>query len=470
MLWLYLHFPQLQLDGLLAQSAPLPPTIIVSDKQHAVVQLNDAARQLGVKIGMGLGAAAAMSTSLSVYEFKVDHEQQRIEELAQWLYLDTADIHISAPRGLLLKVSNMLSLYPNLTHYLETIQARLLPQNVQYHFGLGYSPLAAQLLAQAGYDKIDEDKVSLFAAVGKLPIDALTLNTRQKQQLLRVGIKSVQALLDIPLVELGRRFDTELVQYVGRLQGKFHHPVEFYQPTETFQRNLILLFELENLTYLSKPLYTLLLQLEAFLKLRDKLTLEIVLILEQRDAESLCLKVGSAQGEYRAKKWQELCQLILERTQLSAPLQAITLRVDEFCESHNQNEDLFSEPIGTMTHAGLLSVLRAKLGEQAVYGVTALPDARPEYATSRCEPSVQALHSFFTENKASLLRPNFLLAQIQPLHDKVTLLQGPERISTGWWDGHDIERDYFIAQDEQLRRLWVFRDRQQRWFVHGIFS
>ncbi|AOT09314.1 Y-family DNA polymerase [Pseudoalteromonas luteoviolacea] len=470
MLWLYLHFPQLQLDGLLAQDALMPPTIIVSSKKHVVVQLNDAARQLGINIGMGLGTAAAMNTSLSVYEFKERNEQQRIQELAQCLYLDTAEIHISAPNGLLLKVSNMLPLHPNLAHYWKVIQTRLMSQQVYYHFGLGYSPLAAQLLAQAAFDKIDEDKATLSAEVGKLPIGSLAFSERRKQQLQRVGVKTVQSLLDIPLVELGKRFDTELVHYVGRLQGKLHHPVEFYQPPQIFQRDITLLFELENLSYLTKPLYKLLQQLEEFLKSRDKLTHEIALTLVQRDTEAIVLKVGSSQGEYRAQKWQDLCHLVLERTQLSAPLQAITLRVDKFCEPSNHNDDLFSEPIGTMSRADLLSVLRAKLGEGAIHGIQTMPDARPEYATNHCEPRLQCSKPSVTEKSAPLLRPNFLLAQIQPLHNKVMLLQGPERISTGWWDGHEIERDYFIAQDEQFRRLWIFKDRQQRWFIHGIFS
>mgnify|MGYP000057601428 FL=1 len=35
-----------------------------------------------------------------------------------------------------------------------------------------------------------------------------------------------------------------------------------------------------------------------------------------------------------------------------------------------------------------------------------------------------------------------------PLHEDgpLTLLAGPERIESGWWDGGDVKRDYFIAR------------------------
>ncbi|MDK2594605.1 Y-family DNA polymerase [Pseudoalteromonas obscura] len=469
-LWLYLHFPQLQLDNLHAQGMQVPPTIIVSGKNHSVIQLNRSAQQLGVRKGMGLGAAAAMSSSLCVHEYSEVYTQKRLIELAQWLYLDTAEIHLSEPEGLLLKVSSMLSLHQDLGRYWQVIQTRLETQHVHYHFSLGYSPIAAQLLAQNQFDSLSQNREQLMKQLGKLPINTLALTNQQQQKLTRVGVKTVQALLDIPLVELGKRFDTALVHYVGRLQGKLHHPITFYQPPEVFERHVTLLYEIENLDFLARPLLKLLVQLEQFLRLRNKLTQAIELTFYQRDCDALQLSVGSAQGEYRADKWQALCQLVLERTQLSAPLQAVALKVPILCEPQTLADDLFSERIGTMTAAGLLSTLQAKLGEEAVQGIQPMADARPEHATGRVEPLVHAKRTTVPEQKPPLCRPNLLLPRVQPLQCKVILLQGPERIATGWWDGHEVERDYFVAQDENYRRLWVFRDRQQRWFMHGIFS
>ena len=51
------------------------------------------------------------------------------------------------------------------------------------------------------------------------------------------------------------------------------------------------------------------------------------------------------------------------------------------------------------------------------------------------------------------------------------LVDGPERIETGWWDGHDIARDYFVARAPHGEQLWVYRDRRDgEWYVHGLFG
>jgi protein ImuB len=52
------------------------------------------------------------------------------------------------------------------------------------------------------------------------------------------------------------------------------------------------------------------------------------------------------------------------------------------------------------------------------------------------------------------------------------LLDGPERIETGWWDGHEVARDYYLLRDAAGAELWAFRDRQppHHWFLHGVFG
>jgi protein ImuB len=49
---------------------------------------------------------------------------------------------------------------------------------------------------------------------------------------------------------------------------------------------------------------------------------------------------------------------------------------------------------------------------------------------------------------------------------------GPERIETGWWDGGEVERDYWVARGPRGGRLWIFRERvgARRWFLHGLFG
>ena len=94
--------------------------------------------------------------------------------------------------------------------------------------------------------------------------------------------------------------------------------------------------------------------------------------------------------------------------------------------------------------------MQAKLGDQAVHGLVVQDDFRPELASHYTSPllnveGVSRLHS---------LRPSLLLAKPRQLQEKVTLLHGPERISTGWWDSQEVVRDYFVARSEQGQWCW----------------
>jgi protein ImuB len=59
----------------------------------------------------------------------------------------------------------------------------------------------------------------------------------------------------------------------------------------------------------------------------------------------------------------------------------------------------------------------------------------------------------------------------------LTLLAGPERIETGWWDGALAERDYFVAQTREGALVWLYRLRLPvepedgaNWFLLGRFG
>jgi protein ImuB len=68
-------------------------------------------------------------------------------------------------------------------------------------------------------------------------------------------------------------------------------------------------------------------------------------------------------------------------------------------------------------------------------------------------------------------RPLWLLDAPRLLREgDLALLAGPERIESGWWDGGEVRRDYFIARIGEGSLVWVYRERERGWFLHGIFA
>ncbi|WED23274.1 DNA polymerase Y family protein [Vibrio sp. JC009] len=463
MLWLYLHFPRLQLDTLFSDIREVP--LCIMDK-HTIIQVNDIAEKAGIKTGMGLGSAASLCNNLQVHPYKAGVEESKLKEIAHWLYLVTSDISLFPPDGLLLKVSNMLTLYDGLESYWRSLKKQLDELNLNYHYSTAFSPLAARLLAKAGEHCISDSRNWLEQKLLTYPVQATELPGKQIEKLNRVGIRHLKDLLTIDISEVAKRFDIELVNYTGRLTGRFKHPVDFYYPPETFKRYLELLYEIENIQWLEKPLYKLFVQLESFLKLREQVAYELTLRLHLRDKADQEIIFHSANGDYQADKWNKLSQLALESVKLEAPVIGMTLLASQVDQLQPDGKDFFDGQTGNRSALELISLLQAKLGKEAVKGIALTDDPRPEKATQLCEPMYESQNS----QDRRPLRPSLLLPKPEPLQEKVTIMQGPERLSTGWWDGGGIIRDYFIAVSPGGRWVWVFRDKEGGWFLHGFFS
>ena len=469
-LWLYLHFPHLQLDTLSSSSITntdqQQPLVILDSKSNKVVQLNQAAYSAGIRLGMGLGSAAALAYDLLVHPYKKETEQARLNDIGQSLYWVTSDICLYPPDGLLLRIHNMLQLYSGLPGYWQTIKNQLKNIHSRYHFATGYSPFMARLLGRAHWDKVTKEREVMLNQASRCSLNYTELPDKTINKLNRVGIHTLGDLLTLPLKDIAKRFDIELVTYLGRLSGEFQHSVDFYHPPESFHRYLELMYEIENSEVLIHPLTRLLNSLEQFLKLRDQLTHELHITLHHREHDDARVTVGSAQGEYKTQSWLSLLDLKLQELKLIAPVFALTLTTGKTQVRKPPKNDLFFGQQGSLSSLQLISQLQAKLGEHAVHGLTLFDDFRPEKSSRYCPP----LTTNIPIQKINKTRPSFLLNGAEPLLEKVSIIHGPERINTGWWDDTPTIRDYFVARTKQGKWYWVFRTPNSEWFLHGVFS
>lgn len=55
-------------------------------------------------------------------------------------------------------------------------------------------------------------------------------------------------------------------------------------------------------------------------------------------------------------------------------------------------------------------------------------------------------------------RPGWLLHEPTLLAEQgLQILLGPERIESGWWDGADIRRDYYLVRTRSGQQGWAYR-------------
>src|SRR5205823_10727952 len=98
---------------------------------------------------------------------------------------------------------------------------------------------------------------------------------------------------------------------------------------------------------------------------------------------------------------------------------------------------------------------------------------------ARAKHDARASASTAASAREAAPRPVWLLSEPQPLGALLEaqpwiLRDGPERIESGWWDGADIRRDYYVAENPRGEHLWIYRDSRYgadgEWFLHGIFA
>jgi protein ImuB len=121
----------------------------------------------------------------------------------------------------------------------------------------------------------------------------------------------------------------------------------------------------------------------------------------------------------------------------------------------------------------LIQRLAARLGHERVFGIAMGDDHRPD-RSCKTVPG-----TFLAANKnvpGTVLgaRPIWLLNRPRKLatQDGLCLIAGPERIESGWWDGAEVRRDYYVAATERGETFWIFREHRgdQAWYMHGVFA
>jgi protein ImuB len=521
-LWACIYLPQLPL--LVAQqrlAEPLPLLIETTQRQRRLVAFaNDVAQAAGIQVGMTIATALSLVDTATVQAADVEQEERALQRLAVALYQFSPHIHQQRADSLLIELSGSLRLFNGAESLAAQMQHCVGEQ--LGHFKLAYcsNPLAALLLARSAFTPPNSAALYDLGQIDVCTVCDLELTPAQRDRLVSMGINRVGELLALPRDALGRRFGKEVITYLNQLQGLAPSPRHCFHLPETFAQDIEFLQEVDRAGQLLFPLQRLISYLEQFLRVRQQALTELELSLRLREQpgqptpQYLHLHLPLASADYRSSHIMPLLQLKLERLHLPAPVLAIAVRAERFVALSVQQQDLLStDQVPQEDRFHLLDRLKARLGDQQVIGLVTVDDHRPELCWQAIHPRFPAdsrMSGFAADNNkvrrkgkgdgkgkgkgkgetrgiaeqvplyGIQQRPCWLLPKPLPLGAEgdvpvygvaLQLLSAPERIETGWWDGHSVNRDYYIARHASGARYWVFYDREQcRWFLHGVFG
>lgn len=387
-------------------------------------------------------------------------EREALAAAAAWACQFTPRVSLEPPQGIVAEVEGSLRFLGGL----KPLEARLRQglADLGFRAALAFAPTARAALWCARGDG------------GRLetqPVAVLGLAPESLALLANLGVRTLGGLQRLPREGLARRFGAGLPAQLDQACGRAPEPREFFMPPARFAARLELPAPALQAEYALFAARRLLAQMEGFLAARQAGVRRFSLALLHDGAPHTEVAVALAGPGRGAEHFARLLRERLGALVLEAPVEAIRLEAGELEALAEKNRPLFGAQAGGEEWLRLVERLQARLGHAAVHGLDTHEDHRPERAFREVVLKVQSERKKEQQVMNTNPRPLWLIDPPRRLAEgEFALLAGPERIETGWWDGAEARRDYFIARIDAASLAWIYREMEGGWFLHGLFA
>jgi len=511
--WLSVYLPRLTLEVQSGGAEFLDPFAVVDGKaKNRLLIFNQHAKEKGLQVGMPLSAAFALATDLRVKERDEFAEKSALEALAGWATQFTSFVAVEPPQALLMEIGGSEKLFGGMTLLVHSIEQGLKQLGYESRMAIAPTPLAALLLSRSG-SRNRSWTHSITGDLAKVPLEYSGLEEKVVQTLFSLGLRTFADFYRLPRDGLARRVGPQVVMFLDKVLGNISDPRSPYVVPKSFKRCLSLPEEVAGSRALLFALRRPLLELTGILRASDTGIQMLSIDLYHRKHSPTHIEISLLSPSRDGEQLQLLIKERLELIALPNPVEGIEFKAGKFLPLAPDALDFFKTSRRVCEQwSGLIEKLRIRLGRGAVYCLDTVCEYRPERAweiNNLKEPGFSKRHKRQVKKKLSLPRGEKVSASLGELHAPwltlpqakegfstrpVWLLAEPEllctrnhrpylrgslhlshpceRIESGWWDGNDVSRDYFIALNKVGECYWIFRDRRspEAWYLHGIFS
>lgn len=483
-LWVVVHLPRLSLDalGVLPEQAAVLST--TAGRHERVVAVSEAAGAMGIQAGWSLSMAISLGgEGLHCLVADPEADQALLTKLADWAWQFSPTVSV-LPQGVGLEVAASLKLFGGINTLLARLKAGLHAFGVRATTAAAPTLSAAAVLARLGHEAPILQLSQLRTVLRGLPVNVLGLPVAT-DRLQGIGVRVLADLLRLPRAGWAERLSPELPLWLDQLLGQRAELPRLHRLSEHYHRAVDFLHEVTTSSGLNLYSERLLQGLCAWLRARGlgllKAEWQIV------HAQGVCTRhaLGFVVPTQAQKALMAVQRELWDHTALAAPARGLRLKVIQTAAYQPHHEQLLPTAGVAEQEAGqLFAVLSARLGGRHTRHLQRVADYRPERAWESLGVKAMQQRIALRRTAPSTKRPLRPLGLLeQPIllesragklyyHAPLELLHGPERIESGWWDGEDIARDYYIAQTADGLCYWVYQDlrNQQDWYIHGIFS
>jgi protein ImuB len=520
-----------------ADDAAAPFAVTTNGHPPAIVDANDAARRAGVTRGQTVATALALAPGIVLRERDPHAEEAALAEVATLALGLTPQACVAAPDAVLAEVRASLRLFGGLAPIVRRLDSGLRAGGFVPMLGVAPTPLAALALARAGDARPVLAVGDLAARLAPLALAHFDVDAEALTLLAAAGVTTFGQALALPRDGLARRCGPALPAMADRALGRAPDTRAPHVPAPRFASRLALPAPVHDAEALAFAVNRLVQSLAAWLLARGlgAARLDVALAHERylhaRVGAVTRLRFAPGAPTRSVAHLGAVLRERLARVVLPAPVEAVTLACTDAVRVSGHNLDLLPGRDHDVVAVPLVDRLRARLGDDCIVAPVAHDEHRPEAAgvervvagqaaaastratspSSRAAsqpaspasaaaasaaprrsrkprlrhgtqilPGPDALAAAARAGAPAMPRPLWLLSEPAALapawHAKPWVLRdGPERIESGWWDGGDVRRDYFVAEAPEGGLAWIYRDHRRglddgEWFLHGWFA
>ncbi len=459
-----------------------------------------AARALGLQAGMPLAHAQAIVPDLAVVDASPGEDGQALERLAAWCLRLSPLTAADPPDGIWIDATGCTHLHGGEGALLDVLAKHLARQGLAGKAAIADTPGAAHALARFCDAAITLVPAGATAeALALLPVAALRIAGEVADGLRRLGLDLIGQVAAAPRGPLARRFGPGLLLRLDQALGRVAEPIRPVVPPETIVVRRSFAEPLCTAEAFATVIVVLVAQACRLLERRGEGARRLDLVFERVDATLQVVRVGTARPVRDVRHLGRLLDERIEEVDPGPGVEAmrLVLSLVEPLRPGQQASGLIAGGPGEADLSELVDRLENRLGLGKVYRLQPVQSDVPErsqrpVAFDAPAGGTQAWVSPWPRPVRLLARPEPVVALgMLPDHPPraftwrgvrhlVRHADGPERVTGEWWR-RDAEvaavRDYWIVENHEGRRFWLFRQGDGvdpatgglSWFLHGFF-
>jgi protein ImuB len=489
-------FRHLLTDGLARRRpelAALPFVLAAPVKNKIVITASSLlAEREGAFTGMAVADARAAVTELVVVDDVLGQAAKLLYLIGLGCIRYTPIVSLDLPDGLILDISGCTHLWGGERGYLTEIVLKLRGAGFDARAAIADTPGAAWAVARFAAKRPIIASGDQAKAIAGLPPAALRLEPEVLERLQKLGFRNIGPLLEIPPQTLRRRFGTGLLLRIDQALGRSEEYREALVPPVPYAERLPSMEPIRTVPGIEIAIEKLLELLCQRLQAEGKGIRKAVLKCHRIDGRKVQAAISTTKGSHSVSHLLRLFRLQIDKIEPALGIELFILEAPRVEDMETVQEQLWAEAkgLGDTALAELLDRIAGKVGAETIRRYLPSENHWPERSVK--------LAGSLTEQPAAgwpdLPRPISLLPAPELIEvmalvpdnppkwfiykakrHHIVKADGPERIGREWWRDNGEHRDYYVVEDSEGQRYWVFRSGHYdggdaRWYLHGYFA